>query len=263
MCLIVFARQVHPQYPLVFAANRDEFLDRPTAPAAYWAHAPGVLGGRDLEKGGSWFATDKDGRWAAVTNYREGIRAPSSAPSRGALIGDYLTGSQSAASYMETVQAKAATYPGFNLLVADAKDLYYLSNREAGRIRVNAGIHGLSNKILDTPWPKVSNARQRLGKLMDLHQDALIAGLFDILLDRSRAPDHELPETGVGLDWERTLSAPFIVSEGYGTRASTVLLIDHQGNAIFEERCFGQGGRALGRQQFSQNRDGRPAQAAG
>ena len=253
MCLIAFAWRVHPRYPLVFAANRDEFLDRPTARADFWTDAPAVLGGRDLEKGGSWFALDHGRRWAAVTNYREGIRAPASARSRGALIGDYLRGAQTAAGYAASVQARAAEFPGFNLLVADSANLFYLSNRDAGPVALSSGIHALSNRQLDTPWPKVRKARERLSKLMDTPQDALMTGLFEILFDRTQAPDHELPQTGVGLDWERTLSAAFIVSEGYGTRASTVLLIDREGNALFEERSFAQGGRESGRQQFSLN----------
>lgn len=263
MCLIVFAWQVHPRYPLVFAANRDEFLDRPTAPAAYWQDAPSVLGGRDLEKGGSWFALDNGGRWAAVTNYREGVRAPSSARSRGALIGDYLTGRQSAATYALSVQNNALEFPGFNLLVADGDGLFYLSNRDVGRMPVGPGVHGLSNGLLDTPWPKVSKARQRLSSLIPDTQEALVTGLFDLLLDRKQAMDHELPATGVGLAWERILSAPFVVSDGYGTRASTVVLIDSRGDAIFEERSFAQGGRETDRRRFSMQLTGRPAQAAG
>ena len=253
MCLIAFAWRVHPRYPLVFAANRDEFLDRPSARADFWTDAPEVLGGRDLEKGGSWFALDHRGRWAAVTNYREGKRAPESARSRGALIGDYLRGAQTASACAASVQAQAAAFPGFNLLVADSADLFYLSNRDSGPVAVSPGIHALSNGHLDTPWPKVRKARERLSTLMDADQETLTTGLFELLFDRAQAPDHELPQTGVGLDWERTLSAPFIVSEGYGTRASTVLLIDREGKALFEERSFVQGGRASGRQQFSLN----------
>lgn len=257
MCLILFAWRVHPRYPMVFAANRDEYLDRPAAPAAYWADAPSVLGGRDLEKGGSWFALERGGRWAAVTNFREGPRATAASRSRGALVRDYLTGQHSAAAYSEALlQEQAAEFPGFNLLLADAGSLYCLSNRNGGNIEVSPGIHGLSNHALDTPWPKVRKGRQRLAELMDAEQDALMAGLFEILLDRDQARDTELPDTGIGAEWERMLSAPFIVSKGYGTRASTVLLIDASGDAVFEERSFGDGGRESRRERYSLKLDG-------
>jgi uncharacterized protein with NRDE domain len=253
MCLILLAWQVHPRYPLVVAANRDEFLDRPTAAAAYWDDAPGVLGGRDLDKGGSWLALDRGGRWAAVTNFREGRRSPSTStsPSRGALVRDYLTGSACAAGYVAALQADAAGYPGFNLLAGDMQGVHYLSNRDGGCVPVSPGIHGLSNHWLDAPWPKVRKGRERLEQLMREPDSMLTEALFQLLLDREQAQDHELPETGVGLDWERALSAPFIVSAGYGTRASTVLLVDHEGHALFEERSFAGQGVETGRQRYS------------
>ncbi len=250
MCLILFAWHAHPRYRLIFAANRDEYFRRPAAAAAQWTDLPGVLGGRDLDKGGSWLAIDRLGRWAAVTNIRARPSRPLGDRSRGFLVRDYFVRDQPACAYAGTVQREAAAFPGFNLLVGDAQSLLYVSSHRAEPTPVAAGIHGLSNGQLDTPWPKVRRGIARLEALSKAPEDALTAGLFELLLDRTRAADAELPDTGVGLEWERTLSAPFIVADGYGTRASTVLLVDSEGNGRFEERSFGPCGVAQGRRQF-------------
>lgn len=246
MCLIVFAWKAHPAYPLVLAANRDEFLDRPSLPLQYWDNLPDVVGGRDLEKGGSWFATHIDGRWAAVTNFRDGRQA-SSTRSRGHLVRNYVASKDGAKEYAEQVTGPLGAYPGCNLLVGDADSLFYASNRWPGRPAARAeaispGVHGLSNHSLNTPWPKVERAKQAVQGLLDADGETLVGALFALLADRTPAPDQALPSTGVPVEWERILSAPFIVSEGYGTRASTVMLMTDDGAVTVREHSFGSGG---------------------
>ncbi|MEX0958421.1 MAG: NRDE family protein [Burkholderiales bacterium] len=228
---------------LVVAANRDEHYTRPTATANYWHDHPDVLGGRDLEKGGTWIAATRDGRWAAVTNYRDPTAAPSGR-SRGDLVATYVNQANDPATYADKVDAESASYPPFNLLLGDSSELVYVTNRGKPATRtLGAGIYGLSNHLLDTPWPKVSQARQRMSMLLQSRDEtAVLDGMFELLADRQCAPDHALPATGVSLEWERVLSAPFIVAPGYGTRASTVLIVRSDGSALFEERSFSEGG---------------------
>jgi uncharacterized protein with NRDE domain len=250
MCLILIAQRADSRYRLVLAANRDEFLDRPTAPAGFWVDAPEVLGGRDLDKGGTWLAITLDGRWAAVTNFREGVRPNPTAPSRGSLTRDFLLGGVDAETYVERIAARAGEFAGFSLLIGDSHSAYYISNRPVLAQRVQPGIHGLSNHLLDTTWPKVRNGRERLAALLENGEEAMVGGLFTLLSDRDQARDEELPSTGVTLDLERQLSASFIVADGYGTRASTVMLLRADGSVRFEERTFGAGGMETGRKSF-------------
>lgn len=247
MCLILFAHEAHPDFPLVVAGNRDEFFVRPAAGADYWKDAPAVLAGRDLEKGGTWMGVTRDGRWAAVTNYRDGARPTTKARSRGELVAGYLTGKALAHDYVQGVARAASAYHGFNFLAGDASGLHYASHAEEKSRAVTPGIHGLSNHLLDTAWPKVGHGMRRLqaliapgGKIPDAEglEDALLA----LLADRDLAEDHLLPQTGIGPDWEKKLSAAFIVAEGYGTRASTVLIIGGDGEVRFRERSFGENG---------------------
>jgi uncharacterized protein with NRDE domain len=253
MCLIVFAWQAHPAYPLVLAANRDEYLDRPSLPLAYWNDRPDVLGGRDVEKGGSWLATHVDGRWAAVTNYRDGATASLRADlSRGHLVMNYVTSVEQARRYARQITRPLAEYPGCNLLVGDDESLFFVSNRfqgehRAGAESVAAGVHGLSNDSLDTPWPKVQRTKRKLQQLIDDSDEPSEDALFGLLADRTPAQDSELPSTGVPIEWERVLSPPFIVSGSYGTRASTVVLMHEDGAVTMHERRFGSGGVELGR----------------
>jgi uncharacterized protein with NRDE domain len=242
MCLVLIALDLHPEYSLIVAANRDEFYDRPTAPAAFWRDAPSVLAGRDLKAGGTWLGIDRKGRLAAVTNYRQGEREPPAARSRGRLVSDFLTGNTSALKHIERVQGEAGLYNGFNLIAGDAGGLLYYSNRE-GRVRSLApGVYGLSNHLLDTPWPKVAATKSAFGALLNDGASELTAGLFALLSNRDRASDDQLPSTGVGPEWERLLSSAFIASDGYGTRSSTVVLVGRDGSMVFVERGFGPGG---------------------
>jgi uncharacterized protein with NRDE domain len=251
MCLILFAERAEPRYRLVLAANRDEFLDRPSAEAGFWPDAQHVLGGRDLDKGGTWLGVTAGGRWAAVTNYREGVRPEPGVRSRGLLTRDFLLGSAGAEGYAAQVAARAGQYAGFNLLVGDASAVFYLSNRPLLAQRVPPGIHGLSNHLLDTTWPKVVRGRTGMADLLGTgEEERLVSGLLALLADREQAPDGELPVTGVALDWERRLSASFVVSRGYGTRASTVLLVRGDGSIRFEECTFGAGGAEADRKSF-------------
>jgi len=240
MCLIVVGWRVHPEFPLIVAANRDEFYARPTAIADYWPESPDVIGGRDLEAGGTWLGITRSGRFAAVTNVRE-PGATKGLHSRGKLTQAFLTGCQSAAEYV--TQLNVDDYSGFNLLVGDPQSLWYCSNRSALPQELGPGIHGLSNHLLDSPWPKLLTARQGFAQAIAKLPDR--AALFAVLADDEIVPDGELPNTGVPLEWERLLSAIFVRSSEYGTRASTVLSLSHDGRIAFEERSFGPEGRAL------------------
>ncbi len=234
MCLIAFAYQVHPRFPFILAANRDEFLDRPAAPAHFWDDAPHILAGRDLRAGGTWLGITRSGRFAAITNYRDLRRAPVGGPSRGQLV----------RAALETDIDPEATrvFEGFNLLYGPLGALRYLNNIQPAEIALKPGIHGLSNHFLDTPWPKVEQAKTEMHRLVAGDDDVLVAGLFALLADETRAPDHGLPDTGLQLAQERAASSIFIRSPGYGTRCSTVVLVDAAGQVHFEERTASTGG---------------------
>lgn len=240
MCLIVVGWRQHPDFPLVVAANRDEFYARPSALIGRWPERPEVLGGRDLEAGGTWLGVTTAGRFAAVTNVRE-PSVPKGRRSRGELPRDFLLASQPAGQYAAEIDP--GTFSGFNLLVADQDSLWYCSNRDGAPRFLPPGIYGLSNHLLDTPWPKLVAARQAfvtaIGTLPATQE------LFAMLANDEIVADEYLPQTGVPLEWERRLSAIFVRSETYGTRASTVLIQDRQGNIRLEERCFGPNGQAL------------------
>jgi uncharacterized protein with NRDE domain len=237
MCLIALAWQAHPDYPLIVMANRDEFHRRPAAPARFWPEAPSLLAGRDLSAGGTWLGVTRQGRFAALTNYRDPA-APPGERSRGLLVSQFLMGHERAISYAATVAAEGRHYGGFNLLLGDREALVIVSNRGTAPARLAPGIHGLSNHLLDTPWPKVAKARAGLQtRLAEPNADTLLA----LLGDQAVAADADLPETGIGLAMERMLSPLFIHSPQYGTRASTVLLMGHE-RVSFSEQTFDQDG---------------------
>lgn len=246
MCLILFAAGAHPRYPLIVAANRDEAYHRPTATAAFWTDHPRVYGGRDLEQGGTWLGVAQNGRFAAITNYRLGHRRADSARSRGELTRDYLVGADDAGSYLKSISERAHEYNGFSLIAGDLDRLYFFSNYDPGVQAIAPGVHGLSNHLLDEPWPKVKQGTAVLGALLGATEEEITRRLFDVLADRTRAPDELLPATGIGMERERDLSPAFIAGETYGTRASTVLLIEAGGAALFSERTYGPGGVPLG-----------------
>jgi uncharacterized protein with NRDE domain len=262
MCLIFVAYRNHPRYPLVVAANRDEFYLRPSAPADFWEEHPEVLAGRDLEGGGTWLGISRSGRFAAVTNYREPGKARMGAPSRGKLVSEFLLREDTPMEYLRRVSAHGSEYNGFNLLVRDESEFCWYSNRADGPRELSPGVYALSNHLLDTSWPKV--ARGKAGFESILAKKVLNEnGLLDLLADRTAALEEELPDTGVGPDLERVLSPIFISSENYGTRSSTVVCLEDGGRVRFVERSYGAGGREAGTVGFEFPLDSAKPDAAG
>jgi len=240
MCLIVVGWRVHPNYPLVVAANRDEFYARTTALAARWSDAPHIFGGIDLEAGGTWLGITESGRFAAVTNVREpGMKK--GARSRGELPRNFLLSACPAIDYAAEIEGEH--YSGFNLLLADGESLVYRSNRDGAARRLAPGIYGLSNHLLDSPLPKLVVARQGFAEaLMELPDEM---AFFRLLSDQETVADDELPKTGVTLAWERILSAIFVKSPDYGTRASTLAWQRGNGTVQLHEQSFGPNGEPL------------------
>ncbi len=238
MCLLLIALKTHPAYKLILLANRDEYYDRPTCPAAFWDDAPFLLAGKDLQGGGTWLGVTRKGRIAAVTNYRDPASVRESAPSRGRLVSNFLLGQQGPLEYLDKVDQEAGKYNGFNLIIGDQGQLFWYSNRGDGVRALSPGIYGLSNYLLDTPWPKVVRGKDALTRLLSGQRAPSLEELFHILADRTIPDDASLPHTGVELEWERILSPIFIVSPTYGTRSSTVLLIDMQDRVTFVEKTF-------------------------
>ena len=204
-----------------------------------------MYGGRDLEQGGTWLAIARNGRFAAITNYREAVRLPGAA-SRGELTRDYLTGTDEIEAYLDRVSRRAHEYNGFSLIAGDLDRLCFFSNQGTGIQSITHDVHGLSNHLLDEPWPKVKRGTAVLKELLGAPEADLVPRLFEILADREPAPDEVLPETGIALEHERNRSAAFIADDRYGTRASTVLLVAAEGNVLFCERTYGAGGMLLG-----------------
>lgn len=239
MCLILFAHRCRADLPLLLLANRDEYLAREAAPAGPWPDAAGVVAGRDLVSGGSWLGVTVDGRWAAVTNVREGERTRPGGPSRGWLVRDYLRERVPPAVFAGRLAARGDCYAGFNLLLGTPGEVWYVSNRQPAPTRLEPGLYGLSNGALDTPWPKVVQGKAALAALAAGPFPGVEAGLR-LLADRTIHPDPHLPATGIPIEWERALSATFIVApeRGYGTRCSTVLLQNGDGTMLLTERSF-------------------------
>lgn len=238
MCLLVLAWKTHPKYRLVLAGNRDEFHDRPATPLNWWQDDPRILAGKDLKAGGTWLGVARSGRFGIVTNFRD-LQAPvEGAPSRGLLVPRFLTGATSPKEFLDDLRGAAPRYSGFNLLVGGSRALYYFSNREMTAPQALApGVYGLSNHALDTPWPKLARTRARFEAALR-EPDLNVETLFSLLADREPAPDAELPSTGLPTDLERVVSAPFIVNERYGTRCSSVLLVERNGRTVLLERRF-------------------------
>jgi len=238
MCLLLMALNTHSTYPLIILANRDEYYDRPSAPAAFWEEAPLVLAGKDLQAGGTWLGITRKGRIAAVTNYRDPSSVREDAPSRGRLVSDFLLGHEGPLEYLDKLDQGAEKYNGFNLIVGEKGHYCWYSNRGDGALSLSPGIYGLSNHLLNTPWPKVAKSKDALAHILSEQEDSSLEELFRILTDRTVADDEHLPDTGVGLEWERILSPIFIVSPNYGTRSSTIVLIDTDNRVTFVEKTF-------------------------
>lgn len=251
MCLLVAAFDWHPDFRLVLIGHRDEFHARPSAPLGWWDEPAPLLAGRDLQAGGTWLGVGRDGRAGVVTNFRGPGSLRPDGPSRGGLVPAFLAGRLPASGFAEAVLADAARYSGFNLLLFDASGLTYLANRPAPeQLALPAGLYALANDRLDVPWPKVVTARERVADVLGSRRFAIDA-LFRALKDRTLAADDELPDTGIGLDRERLVSAPFIVDPDYGTRCATVVLVGRDGTIQVEERRYDAAGEATGRTAFA------------
>lgn len=237
MCLILFAKNVHPEYGLIIAANRDEFYNRPTKEADFWAGEKHILAGKDLEAGGTWMGISKRGRLSMLTNYRDLKNIKSDAPSRGQLVADFLINEDSPENYLLNVAQKGQNYNGFNLIVGQPDNLHYYGNYQQGVHKIQNGVHGLSNALLNTPWPKVEIGKEKLAFAVN-KSSIDTEELFDLLRDDIKAPLDQLPDTGIGLEKEKMLSPMFIKSENYGSRCSTIILIKTTGEVHFSERTY-------------------------
>ena len=251
MCLILFAQGVHPEYPLIVAANRDEFHSRPTDRAAFWPDHPDVLAGRDLQAGGTWMGVDRRGRFAAVTNFSEPPPEPVPPRSRGDLVADYLTGDLPAAEYLARLGDCADAFRGFNLILGDRRELWYFSNRADGAHRLAPGTYGLSNHLLDTAWPRVNRGKTALADFERAEQTPSAELLLDLLGDATEPRDEELLSLHPD-DRSPGARAPcFIIGDSYGTRSSSVLTVQRTGRVQFCEQRFGPGGAVLTRDDYS------------
>jgi len=238
MCLILIALHHHRQYPLIIAANRDEFYRRPTAPLAFWNDHPEILAGRDLLGAGTWLGVTRSGRIAAVTNYRDPTNDKPNSISRGLLVSHFLMGSQSPENYVNRIIGAGDLYNGFNLIIGDINELWWFSNVNSAFLKLDPGIHGISNHLLDTPWPKLERAKGELQDIIVRSPEINPEEIFNMLADTAYPPENQLPNTGVGADWERVLSPIFVASDVYGTRSSSIILYHRSGLLQFIERTF-------------------------
>jgi uncharacterized protein with NRDE domain len=253
MCLLVLAWRVHPRYRLIVAANRDEYHERPTAPLTKWPAPNDMLAGQDLRAGGTWFGLDRRRRFGAVTNFRELQRPRRSAPSRGGLVPAFLAQDDAPEAFLARLETDAPGYSGLNLLIGDMDQLWYASNRlDRFARRLSPGVYGLSNEFLDTPWPKLRRVRHRFEAWLGTVSTDPVSELFGLLEDRAPATEGP-PQPGLSPEWERTLSAPFVIHPTYGTRCSTVLLLEPAGAAVMVERRFDSAGVSTGETEHQLN----------
>ncbi len=254
MCLILFSYKHTPGYKFILGANRDEFLNRPTHPLDYFNEQKTILAGRDLRGGGTWFGISMDGKIAGITNYRDPALNIGSGLSRGKIIRDYLESEEPADIFLEKLTKNAKQYDGFNLLAGDKRELFFYSNA-AGKIRrLTPGLYGLSNHLLDTAWPKVRRGKQKLKKALALPEKERQPAIFSLLQDTTPPSDEELPETGVGIEWERILSTIFITAPAYGTRSSAFLSINDAEEVTLVEKTFAHSDKSTlesGRKEFN------------
>jgi len=237
MCLIFISLHHHPNYKLIVAGNRDEFYDRPTAAADFWDDEPDILAGRDLEAGGTWLGVTRKGKVSMLTNYRDPKNIDPKAPSRGNLVSDFLKKPVTPENYLQQFEATGKDYNGFNLLVGSADGLWYYSNYKSGIQKLTPGFYGISNKLLETPWPKVVRGKQKLEPVL---ASPIIdtEDVFKALYDDVEAPHEQLPDTGLTPERELALSPMFIKAENYGSRCSTLILVDMTGQMTFSERVY-------------------------
>lgn len=258
MCLISFQWQPNAERTLILTANRDEFFQRPTQQLHQWQDKPGVIAGKDLSQGGTWLGIHTNGRFAALTNHRDlreesKKKVPADPISRGNLVIDFLTSNLAPLDYLTQLEKTAQQYDGYNLIVADSHTLAYFSNRSGqAPIALPAGLYGLSNDLLQTPWPKLTSAKQKLATWIDTDEKTK-APLAGLLSSTEIASDNNLPNTGIGLEMERILSSEKIITPNYGTRCSTGLIIS-QKDIMIEEVSWTSDGSESSRQQFSVSR---------
>jgi uncharacterized protein with NRDE domain len=248
MCLIVFSMNEHPDYPLILAANRDEFYHRPTQSADFWEEAPHLLAGKDLQAGGTWMGLSTDGKFAAVTNYRDPSNIDLQAKSRGNLPVDFLRGDLLPYEYLQQLDHQAEAFNGFNLLVMQGQHMYHYSNYERKINKVSSGVHALSNALLDTSWPKTERVKSKFSALLD--QEVNPDALLEMMQDTREASEDELPETGIGTKLEKAISPICIRTENYGTCSTSVVLLNKQGRWTFVEQTYAVGDRKAGLKQF-------------
>lgn len=237
MCLIFISTNNHPTYKLIVAANRDEFYSRKTEAANFWPDYPQILGGRDLEAQGTWMAMTISGKIGMITNYRDPRNINPKAPSRGELVSNYLSKKIEADRYLSLVAPVSNQYNGFNLIVGSVDELWYFSNYRKGIEKLTPGLFGLSNHLLETPWPKVIRGKNKLQPILQ-RKEIQVSDIFDALYDTQQAEDNQLPATGLPVERERVLSSMFIKSPNYGSRCSTVMLVDQMNNVHFHERVY-------------------------
>lgn len=240
MCLILVSLKSHPSFPLIIAANRDEFYARETAPMAWHDSAPPVLCGTDLKEGGTWMGVTETGRFAALTNHRDPSRIKPDAASRGWIVSEFLKGTDDAPGFAEALSRTRQNYNGFNLLFGTVDRLYHYSNISDTLTELPPGVHGVSNALLNTPWPKVETGKKELGALEHPDEEAL----FSLLADQTVPEDALLPDTGMTLEWERILGPLFIHSEVYGTRSSCLVTLDTDRTLTATERTYTPAGPA-------------------
>ena len=251
MCLILFAYNVHPEYPLILAANRDEYYDRPTRKAGFWKEESNILAGKDLKAGGTWLGITRKGRFGALTNYRDPAGTDIAAPTRGDIIIDFLKGSTSAEEYLKSLANCGIEFNKFSVLLGIIPELHYYTNVKGIYKKVDKGFHGLCNHLLDTPWPKVVRGKKKLTEIVNKEKEPDVDELLNMLFDQKIASEDYLPDTGVGIEFEKVLSPIFITGPTYGTRCSTVVMVDKSGKATFVEHNHDIHGSQQSRQQFS------------
>lgn len=252
MCLIAFAYHMHPEYNLVLIANRDEFYKRPTRAAQFWTNEAKVelLAGKDLQGGGTWMGITKSGKWGALTNYRDPSWKRESPPTRGAIVPDYLLGNETPTDFITNLKHSAQQFEGFNVLVADKKQLFHYSNANNMVSEITSGIHGVSNAVLDTPWPKLEYAKHQLEQCVT-QNNLTPESLFQILKNEQQAADDDLPKTGIPYELEKIISPVFIQSENYGTRCSSLLYVKKNGSVRFIERRYSTDGKVFEDNEFT------------
>lgn len=250
MCILFIAYQQHPDFPLIIAANRDEFHERPTSPSMFWEKAPNVLAGTDLQAGGTWMGINKGGKIAALTNIRDPQKIEPDAKSRGMLVSDFLINSPDEDQYLKQLQQNKEEFNGYNLLFGNINQLHVYNNHLNQHDKLQPGFYGLSNAYLNSPWPKINSGVQQLEHYCESHTKIEFEPLMAILRNDQRASDELLPETGVPIEWERLLSSIFICTEQYGTRSSTILLINNRSEVQWYERSFVASGEITGEQSY-------------